>query len=76
MNPVKKLTDLIESHGFVLVRKKKHFVYKRGPLMFVVPKTPTCPRSLKNSEMQFLRMLRAGDQSTTSPAGAAPNSYI
>ena len=41
--------------GFVLVRHKKHEVWKKGAQIVIVPRSPSCHHALRNFEARLRR---------------------
>jgi predicted RNA binding protein YcfA (HicA-like mRNA interferase family) len=56
----KELIRMAKKHGFVLVRQKKHFVFKHySGVVFVCSKTASDRRAFCNIKKEMERILRA-----------------
>ena len=55
-----KVMDLALKNGFVLVRSRKHLVFKRGNLTFVMSASPSCAYAARNAMSDLTRLLKKG----------------
>ena len=73
------LQDLIDQHGGVLVRHRKHPIYRfPGGVIFVVPATPRCPHAYANAVATLRKLLqlngeRGAEGGNGSASGIVPS---
>lgn len=64
---LKFYTELVKEYGFVLVRSKRHFVFRDAKgRTFVASKTTANPRSIKNHISDLKRLLKDHDSNHAS----------